>query len=157
MACAPGAPAPPPAGSASSDPAPAAAADTVRGTVEEVGSEPGTWMVLRTAGGPVIRLNGERPLLRAVVGLEVMVRGTPGAGGFAVREVHVRASNGVPAVDGVLDRREGGYVLVTKDRGTLPIPHLPEALRGMIGGRVWLAGPLDRPPDSSGVLTEPVR
>jgi len=157
MACAPGAPAPPPAGSAPSDPAPAAAADTVRGTVAEVGSEPGTWMVLRTPGGAVVRLDGERPLLRAVVGLEVMVRGTPAAGGLAVRELRVRSSNGVAAVDGVLERRGGGYVLVTSERGTLPVPHLPAALRGMVGARVWLAGPLDRAPDSSGVISEPVR
>jgi hypothetical protein len=156
MACTPGVPVPPPAGSASSPPAQAgAAADTVRGTVEEVGSEPGTWMVLRTAGGAVVRLDGERPLLRAVVGLEVMVRGTPAPGGLGVRDLQVRASNGVAAVDGVLARRSGAYVLVTRDRGTLPVAHLPEALRGMVGGRVWLAGPLDRPPDSFGVLSEP--
>jgi len=153
-ACAPAPPrasATPPAASAGA----AQAADTLRGIVEETGAEPATQLMLRTARGAVVRLDGERSLLRRFAGLEVMVRGAGGTGAFGVREVRVRASNGVPAVDGVLDRRGGAYVLVTRE-GTLPLPHLPDALRRMVGGRVWLAGPLDRPPESFGVLMEPV-
>ncbi|HET7461625.1 MAG TPA: hypothetical protein VFJ82_10260 [Longimicrobium sp.] len=160
-ACAPGAPAPPPG--SSSAPAVDAAmeqrADTLRGTVRETGSEPATLFVLQTPFGATVRLEGERPLLRRVAGLEVMLRGVGGAAAgspFGVREVNVRASNGVPAVDGVLDRRNGGYVLVTRDGRALPVAHLPDALRGMIGGRIWLAGPLDQPPVSFGVLAEPI-
>jgi hypothetical protein len=150
LACAP-APAPPPSGSA------AAQADTLRGTVEEVGSDPGMWMVIHTPDGRAVRLDGERTLLRQVVGLEVMVRGTPVQGGFAVREIDVRASGGIPAMDGVLERRSSAYVLVTRDGRALPIARLPDDLRGMLGARIWIAGPLDQPPQSSGILSGPAQ
>ena len=158
-ACAPGSLAPPPGSGASSAHTGHAAeqpADTLRGVVAETGYEPATLLVLHTAGGRVVPLDGERRLLRRVVGLEVTVRGAPVQGGFGVREVRVRAHEGVAAVDGVLDRRGGAYLVVTRDGQTLAVPHLPQALRGMIGGRVWLAGPLDQPPHSFGVLSEPV-
>ncbi len=156
-ACAPGAPAPPPAGSASSDPAPTAAADTLRGTVAIVGSEPGTWAVLQLDGGRrAVTLLGDRRLLDRLSGLEATVWGTADASGtFQVDRFEVRGSGGVAAVDGVLARQGQGWVLVTHDGRRLPVARLPEALRGMEGARVWLAGPLDRDPDSSGVVSDP--
>ena len=149
LACARGAPA---AGSAA-----APAADTLRGTVEVVGSEPATSVALLLDGGArAVTLEGERPLLDRLAGLEVAVWGSPArAGVFRVERVAVRAAGGVAAVDGVLVREAGGgWALETEGR-RLPLPHLPEALRGMAGARVWLAGPLDRPPDSFGVVRGP--
>jgi hypothetical protein len=149
MACARGVPA---AGAAT-----APAADTLRGTVEVVGSEPGTSVALLMDGGMrAVTLDGERPLLDRLAGLEVAVRGSlVRAGVFRVERIAVRASGGVAAVDGVLARAGAGWVLATEDGRRLPVPHLPEALRAKAGARVWLAGPLDRPPDSSGVIREP--
>lgn len=151
VACARGAPA---AGSASTL---AAAADSLRGTVEVVGSEPGTSVALLMEGGArAVTLEGERPLLDRLAGLEVAVWGSLiRRGVFRVDRVAVRASGGVAAVDGVLARAGGGWVLVTDDGRRLPVAHLPEVLRAKAGARVWLAGPLDRPPDSSGVILEP--
>ncbi|MFL5537951.1 MAG: hypothetical protein ACJ8J0_03120 [Longimicrobiaceae bacterium] len=151
LACARGAPA---AGSGAASPA----ADTLRGTVEVVGSEPATSIALLLDGGArAVTLEGERPLLDRLAGLEVAVWGAPvRAGVFRVERVAVRASGGVAAVDGVLVRAAGGgWVLAMEEGRRLPLPHLPEALRGMAGARVWLAGPLDRPPDSFGVVRGP--
>ena len=154
-ACAGGA-APSPGGGASEAPA---AADTLRGTVDVVGSEPATSIVLRMDGGSRdVTLLGDRAVLGPLVGIEVAVWGAlerPGA--FRVERVEVRASGGVPAVDGVLARQGAGWVLVTHDGRRLPVARLPASLEGMEGARVWLAGPLDRTPDSSGLITEPPR
>lgn len=153
MACPRGAPAPGSAGSAAED----VRVDTLRGTIEVVGSEPAASVTLMLDGGRrAVTLEGPRPLLDRLAALEVAVWGAavrPGV--FRVERVEVRASAGVPAVDGVLARRGQGWVLVTHDGRSLPVARLPEALRGMEGARVWLAGPLDRAPDSSGVISNP--
>jgi len=151
MACVRGTPAPPAAALV------AAAGDSLRGMVEVVGSEPGTSVALLMDGGRrAVTLEGERPLLDRMAGLEVAVWGaTVRPGVFRVDRFAVRASGGVAATDGVLAREGGGWALVTGDGKHLPVPHLPESLEGMEGARVWLAGPLDRPPNSSGILADP--
>jgi hypothetical protein len=153
MACARGAPAP--AGAAVSA-GTEMRVDTLRGMIEVVGSEPATSVALLLDGGTrAVTLEGERPLLDRLAGLEVAVWGSPVRGGvFRVVRVAVRAASGVAAEDGMLAREGAGWVLVTGG-GRLPIARLPEALRGMAGARVWIAGPLDRAPDSFGVIRQP--
>jgi hypothetical protein len=130
-----------------------ASADTARGIVDEVGSEPGTSFVLRSRRGSVVHVEGDREMLRSVAGVEVVVRGprTP-AGVIQVRSLAVRASDGITAVDGTLLREGSGWVLVTEDARRLSVPHLPEPLRTRAGARVWLAGPLDRPAAAFGIV-----
>jgi len=156
LACARGAPAPADARAAPAAAEAASAADSLRGTVRVVGSEPLTQVVLEPAGGgAAVALEGERAVLQRLAAIEVMVAGdaeTPGR--FRVARVAVRSANGVPAVDGVLAREGDRWVLATADGRRLPVPHLPEALRDHAGARVWLAGPLDRAPDSFGVIVE---
>jgi hypothetical protein len=134
----------------------APAADSLRGTVRVVGSEPATQVVLEPAGGGAsVTLQGQRAVLLRLSGLEVAVEGEPEAPSrFRVARVTVRAANGIAAVDGVLAREGGGYVLRTPDGRRVAVPHLPEALAGRVGARVFLAGPLDRHPDSFGVIEE---
>jgi hypothetical protein len=149
VACAPGSSPPPPGAATVAEARPQA--DSLRGTVEIVGSEPGTWVALLPQG---VTLTGERRLLQQLAGLEVAVFGTrDGPKQFTVQRFAVRAASGVPAVDGVLDHGAGGWVLVTADGVRRPVPRLPEALRGKAGARVWIAGPLDRP-DSFGIIAE---
>lgn len=145
-ACARGTP--PPAGDAPT------AGDTLRGRVEVVGSEPGTSVALLDGRGGAVTLEGERAVLTRLAGLEVMVRGRPGAPRtFRVERVSVRRADGVPAVDGVLARGDGHDVLVMDDGRRVRLAVTPVALRGIYGARVWLAGPLDRAPDTFGVIT----
>ncbi|HEU4559079.1 MAG TPA: hypothetical protein VFS20_14560 [Longimicrobium sp.] len=157
-ACARGTPAPANVRDDAPSTAPTAA-DWLRGTVDIVGSEPGTWVVLRLGGGRRdVTLLGDTRLLRRLAGLEVAVWGASESPGvFRVTRVEVRAADGIAAVDGVLARQGAGWVLVTHDGRRLPVARLPQALRGMEGARVWLAGPLDRDPDSSGVISDPPR
>lgn len=152
MACAP---APEGHGAAPADAA-RAAADTLRGTVQVVGSEPVTSVVLAPAGGGAdVVLEGDRRVLDRLAGLEVMVRGERVAGGrLRVTRTEVRAANGIPAVDGVLARDAGRDVLVMRDGTRRVVARLPEALRDAVGSRVWLAGPLDGDIDSFGIVVE---
>lgn len=129
--------------------------DTLRGTVQVVGSEPGTSVVLTDRLGQPVTLLGEGPVLRSLAGLDVAVEGRrESPGDFRVESVAVRAANGVPAVDGRLARDGAGWVLVAADGRRLPVAALPHDLRGRAGARVWLAGPLDRVPDAFGVIEE---
>jgi hypothetical protein len=130
--------------------------DTLRGMIQVVGSEPATWIVLQPSPEQAVTLAGQREVLEQMAGLEVVVRGRSEAGGeFRVDAVTVRAANGVPAVDGVLHREDGGYVLRTTGGERFAVPHLPEPLRERVGWRIWLAGPLDRSPDSYGLIRSP--
>lgn len=131
-------------------------ADTLRGTVRIVGSEPGTSIVLEPAGGGApVTLEGERTVLERLSGIEVAVEGEPlPPGRFRVARVRVRAANGIPAVDGVLAREGGRDVLVMHDGTRRVVARLPEALRGRTGARIWLAGPLDGDIDAFGIIAD---
>ena len=155
MACARGAP----PSSDNGAPVATTSADTLRGTVEVVGSEPGTQVVLTDGRGGAVTLEGERQVLLALQALEVTVHGRMEADPrrFVVERIAVRSANGVPAVDGVIAREGGRLLLVTGDGRRLPVPHLPAQLAGRVGARVWLAGPLDRHPDTFGVIAEAPR
>lgn len=72
---------------------------------------------------------------------------------FLVRAFTVRAVDGTPAHDGVLAREGAGYVLVTRDGARRPLPYLSPALRGQVGARIYLAGPLSAAPATYGVIT----
>jgi hypothetical protein len=150
-ACAQAGPPPPAWGTA------AVATDTLRGTVEVVGSEPGTSVALLMDGGArAVTLVGERPLLDRLAGLEVAVWGAPlRPGVFRVERVAVRASGGVPALDGVLAREGGVWMLVAGDGRRTPVPHLPPELQAMPGAHVWLTGPTSAPPQSYGIIAPP--
>jgi hypothetical protein len=136
---------------------PAAAGDSLRGRVAVVGSEPATSAALTMDGGPGVTLAGlSRAAAERLAGLEVVVWGAAEEPrSFRVSRFAVRAANGVAAVDGVLLRESGRDLLLTADGRRLAVPHLPAALAGRTGARIWLAGPLDRSPDSFGVIEEP--
>lgn len=136
-------------------PAQAPGADTVRGIVSEVGSFPMTSVVVRPASGGAITITG--PLageIARAAGAEVWVSGDRDARSIAARSYAVRTVDGEPAVDGTLARDGDGLVLVTAT-GRRPIARPLRALRGMIGARVWLVGPLDGTITSYGILREP--
>jgi hypothetical protein len=129
------------------------AADTLRGIVRIVGAEPATSITIDAGAGGTVVVTGERSVLEQLSGIEVTVWGErQSQDRFSAARVAVRAVAGVTAVEGVLQRDGDRYVLVTADGLRLPVPHLPEELRSRVGVRMWVAGPLDRPPDAYGVI-----
>jgi hypothetical protein len=144
-----------PADAAPAAPGDASPADTLRGTVRITGSEPAVTYVVEDAAGRQTALEGDRAVLERLNGLEVAFRGEPRAGApFRVTRTEVRAANGIAAVDGVLARDAGRDVLVLRDGSRRVVARLPEALRGAVGSRVWLAGPLDGDIDSFGIIVD---
>jgi hypothetical protein len=142
------------------------AADTLRGIIVESGPAPKTMLLLRPPTGESSVLRGrEIALLRRVVGLDVMVEGrntgerdataSPrGAAVFNVERFQVRGADGIAAHDGIV-RVEGDlYWLSLQDGRKLAVRNLPAALRALPGARVFLAGPLDHPPASYGIIAE---
>lgn len=150
-----GAPARPVPPARATSAAPQAPADTVRGIVAEVGSQPMTSIVVRPSGGRSVPIVG--PLaaeIRRAAGAEVWVSGSRGPAGLDAARYAVRSVDGQVAIDGTLAADGNGLVLVTPS-GRRAIARPPAALRGMIGARVWLVGALDGPIASYGVLREP--
>ena len=135
-------------------PAEPAQEDTVRGIVAETGSVPITSIVVRPAGGRSVTILGSlAPEIGRAAGAEVWVSGHRTAEGLHAMRYAVRSVDGEPAVDGVLASEDGGLVLVTTG-GRRRIVRPPQALRGMIGARVWLVGPIEGGITSYGVLRE---
>ena len=136
-------------------------ADTAVGIIAVVGSAPLVQIVLRPAGAASIALTG-RPTeaLRRLAGVEVWVSGTPGppvprprpGRTIEVRDFRVRSVDGERATDGRLEADGGSLVLVTHDGRRHPLIDPPAALRSQVGARVWVAGPLDRPVTTFGVI-----
>lgn len=145
-------------------PAPLAAGDTVRGIVSLVGSEPLAVLVVAPKRGDLVVPRGDDvPQLRTLTGIEVTIAGAltddcvseggpRGARVFAVTQFAVRAMNGVAAVDGTLQQEGELWVLATSDGRHVPIVGLPTALENQAGARVYLVGPLDRPPQAYGII-----
>lgn len=146
-----------------------AAADTLRGTIAIVGSEPATFVVLRPVGGGTeVALQGEDAIdLHRLAGVEVVVVGRgeetadrsgvptrPGAARFVVERFAVRAVDGVPAVDGILVERDDGIFLKLPDDELRRITRPPAEFHAMIGARVWVAGPLDDGVAAYGIIRE---
>lgn len=141
--------------------------DTARGVVQRVGAEPLAAMVLVPEDGSVLALHGAAPAdLAAVSSVEVMVAGSmttrrdpaaapAGAPVFEVRWFEVRAVEGVPALDGVLEQDGPRWLLRTRDGVRHVVARLPSLLTGEPGARVYLAGPLDQPPVAYGIISLP--
>lgn len=143
--------------------------DTARGIVRRVGNDPVSVLVLSSGTGAnasVIALAGPSVAqLNRASGLEVTVAGVltrernvvaspRGAPVFEVRHFFVRAADGQPAVDGVLNVQNGKFFLVAANGVRHDVPNLPTALRTEVGARIFLVGPLDRAPSAFGILAD---
>jgi hypothetical protein len=130
----------------------AEAVDTMVGQIHVVGVEPFPDIVLaREGGGPAVTLVGP-PALGRLDGLRISVVGRSVGSRFRVREFTVVSANGVAATDGrlVADRR--ALYLVTADGRRHPLVSPSPNLWAHVGGRVWVAGPLDREPVAYGII-----
>lgn len=146
--------------------APSAAADSLRGTMLVTGAEPQATVVLRVTAGTACSLRGGGAALRAAAGLHVVVWGTRANGAampapdgswcaFDVTEFAVRASDGRPALDGILRADGAGHALEVTRGARVPLTGVPATLRAMTGARIFWVGPTDRAPAAYGVLAQP--
>jgi hypothetical protein len=123
--------------------------------VRVVGSLPVNVSVVLAPEGSTerIRLTGQgATALRGLGGVEVVVRGTRGPSGeIEVRSFTVRSVNGEPAVDGVIVT-DGSALAIETESGRRRIGNPPDALRGLVGARVWITGPLDTGAITYGVI-----
>lgn len=138
----------------------APAADSVRGVVERIGSDPATQLVVRARDGAMCALQMAAP--PPIEGLEVALWGRrdvasammiPGVScSFAVERYTVRGVDGIAAIDGVLRAQAGAFALESADGMRRPLRDLPSTLRTQVGARIYWAGPVDRAPAAYGVL-----
>lgn len=138
-----------------------AGADTLRGTIAVVGSLPAPMVTLRRGDGePSVLLRGDATeKLSGLDGIEVQVRGALGAPSalpgptLEVESFRVRAVEGRPAVDGVVERSpDGGLRLRVAGGEAIPLEDPPGGIADRIGARVWAVGPPGGPVEAYGVI-----
>jgi hypothetical protein len=127
-------------------PRPAAANDSLEGTIRVVGVEVIPVVTLAFEGvTPSLTLDGPASL-RRVDGLRVAVTGHRNGATLVVTRFVVVAANGVPASEGA------STVLVTADGVRHRLVNPPPLLRENPGHRAWVSGPLDREPVAYGII-----
>lgn len=128
--------------------------DSLQGTVAIVGVDalPKAMLTLDD-GGPALSLIGS-DALRSVAGLRVAVVGVRVGAQFTVNKFAVVAANGVPAIDGTLVEDGDALFVVTSDGARHRLVNPSPTLRGAVGHRVWVSGPLDHPPVAYGIIDE---
>ena len=128
--------------------------DSVAGIVSITGTAFEQHIVLRS-GQVVIPLSAatsDSAALSRMGGVQVDVVGTWGPNlSFRVESFTAEYVAGSPVVDGFV-RKEGDRLALETTHGTIPLGNPPTALRSMIGARVWIGGPLDKGPNTYGVI-----
>jgi hypothetical protein len=138
---------------AHTSPAAAIAPDSLRGIVS-IGGTSFERRIVIFQDGYVMDLAATTPQsvgLARMGGIEVLVVGRQRSIGFEVDHFTALSVAGEPVADGVLKNVDGRLALETT-QGRIPLGNPPAALRGMIGARVWVGGPLDKGPNSYGVI-----
>lgn len=128
--------------------------DSLRGILGVRGSDSMPDLVLEAVGDTVLLRSAETETLRRVIGFEIVIRGTRAAKNFDVASFVARAFDDEPVTDGTLDVANGVFFVRTADGQRADISRIPGPLRGEIGSRVYLVGPLDRMPSAFGIITE---
>jgi len=124
-------------------------------------------VVLTINDGLEIPLAGEpTAMLARVDGAGVEVRGFWNSNGaFQVADFVVEVVAGAPVLDGVLialydteivteESSILGYALRLTRGDTVALTEPPAELLAHLGGRVWVAGPIDGPPTAFGIISE---
>jgi hypothetical protein len=134
-------------------PSVAIGADSLTGIVSITGTSFERQLVLR-AGSTATFLSAAAPdsaALSRLGGVEVLVVGRKAGNHFRVEHFTALRVAGSPVVDGIV-RNYGDRVIVETTRGPLPLGNPPSGLRALNGARVWIGGPLDKGPNTYGVI-----
>jgi hypothetical protein len=84
-------------------------------------------------------------------GVEIAARGTIDGSVLRVASFTALSANGSPVVDGIV-RVAGRIVSLETATGRVTLGNPPNALLQMNGARVWVSGPIDKGPNSYGVI-----
>jgi len=137
---------------------PAANADTLRGVIRVIGSAADEQVVVRpnVGGAAVTLLGSQSAVLGRLSGVDVWLSGRrEGERRMTVDRFLVHSVDGVPAMDGTLVARDGGFAIVTTaDHAEHPIVNPPAALRSHVGARVWITGSLESGAVTFGVISD---
>jgi len=129
--------------------------DTVAGVVSITGTAFEQHIVLRANGQviiPLLATTSDSAALSRMGGVQVDVVGRWGPNlSFRVESFTAEFVERTPVVDGYI-RKEGDRLVLQTTHGTIPLGNPPTALRGMIGARIWIGGPLDKGPNTYGVI-----
>jgi hypothetical protein len=128
-------------------------ADSLRGIVSVTGTAFEQRLVLRSGNSitPLSAATSDSAALSRMGGVEVLAIGRRNPNFFRVEHFTALNVAGSPVVDGIL-RNDGGRLALETTGGTILLGNPPNALRDMIGARIWIGGPLDRGPNSYGVI-----
>ena len=128
-------------------------ADSLAGIVSVTGTAFEQHLVLRSGDGatPLSVAAPDSAALSRMGGVEVVVIGRRTSNQFRVERFSAVSVAGAPVVDGFV-RNDGGRLVIETAHGSIPLGNPPTALRGMIGARIWIGGPLDTGPNTYGVI-----
>jgi hypothetical protein len=123
-----------------------------------VGSAIDEHVVVRpNVGGTAVTLLGSQSsVLGRLSGVDVWLSGRrESERRMTVERFLVHSVDGVPAMDGTLVARDGGFAIVTTaDHAEHPIVNPPAALRSHVGARVWITGSLESGAVTFGVISD---
>jgi hypothetical protein len=127
--------------------------DSLSGIVSITGSAFEQRLILRSGNSATLlsAVASDSAALSRLGGVEVLVIGRRTPGVFHVERFTAVSVAGSPVADGFV-RYDGGRLALETTRGRVPLGNPPTALRGLIGARVWIGGPLDSGPNSYGVI-----
>ena len=100
---------------------------------------------------PLLAATPDSTALSRLGGVEVRVLGRWVHVSFRVESFTAVKVAESPVVDGFV-RNDGDRLVLETNHGTIPLGNPPTAFRSMIGARVWVGGPLDKGPNSYGVI-----
>lgn len=128
-------------------------ADSLTGIVSVTGTAFEQHLVLRSGNSAtsLSAATSDSAALSRLGGVEVLVIGRRTPNLFRVARFTAVNVAGSPVVDGFV-RNDGGRLVLETTRGPIPLGNPPTALRGMIGARIWIGGPLDTGPNTYGVI-----
>jgi hypothetical protein len=133
-----------------------AGADSLTGIVSITGTAFEQRIVLRSSDRvtDLSAATTDSAALSRMGGLEVKVTGRRTPRLFRVEHFTALSVAGAPVTDGVL-RSDGGRLVLETVHGRIPLGNPPAALRNLVDARVWIGGPLDRGPNSYGLIIPP--
>jgi hypothetical protein len=131
-----------------------ASGSVLHGTVSVTGTSFEQQLVLQSSNRNTRLLPANAADSTALVrlgGIEIAARGTIDGNALRVSGFTALSANGMPVVDGIV-RVAGRIVSLETSNGVVTLGNPPMALLQMSGARVWVSGPIDKGPNSYGVI-----